>query len=140
MVWVVDSLTVWSDDGHLGLLGRLEQLALEHLSLWSGLAEAAADHNRPLHPPLRTLPNGIRHEWRRDNDDGQIDLVGDGIYARKARATENLSRLGVDRVDLAGKACVEDVLENLVAEFLWRGGGSDDRHTLRAEEGLKGFF
>ena len=77
MVRVIDSLTVWSDDGHLGLLGCLDHLALQDLSLRSGLAEAAADHDGPFRPPLATLPNGVGHERRGDNDDDQIDLIGD---------------------------------------------------------------
>ena len=78
--------------------------------------------------------DGVFHLQRGEDDDGQVDRIGNlANIAIGADAGDGLGP-GVDRVEGAGEAAFEDIDEDVVADLAGDGGGADNRHRGRVEE------
>ena len=131
-VGVDDAEAVGPDDAHAGGAGGGDQLPLGRAALGPGLAEAAGDHHQPAHP---LAPAGLDHAGDlvgRHGEDGEVDVVGDGLDVGVGRHPADVPGAGVDRVDRPGEAVLEQVPQQRVADLALVVAGADDRDRRRA--------
>ncbi len=88
-------------------------------------------------PFLPALLHGADDEFRRDDDDGQVDGPGD-IQHRLVRF-ESLNLIGfrIDRIDVALEFGVDQVVHDVVADFAGFSGGADHGDRFGSEKMFK---
>ena len=133
---VVEAVDVGSHDAHV-VLARLRQKLRLHLLL-AHLGEARRDHHRARNALLPHLGHGGGAELGGHREDGHVHLAGDVLDALVALLPEDLVGPGIDRVELAGVAAVDDVLHHRVADLPFPVRGADDRHGPGVHDALHG--
>ena len=115
-----------------GGAGGGHQLPLGRAPLGPGLAEAAGDDHQPADPLAAA---GLDHAGDlvgRHGEDGEVDVVGDRLDVGVGGHPADVPGAGVDRVDRAGEAVVEQVPQQRVADLAVVVAGADDGDRRRA--------
>ena len=100
----------------------------------AGLAEARRDHDERLHALAPAVLHHALHEVARDDDHGEIHLVGDVLDARVGAHRLDGLRLRVHRIDGAGEGVREEVVEDLPADGAALAAGADHGDGAGGEE------
>ncbi|CAB4907925.1 unannotated protein [freshwater metagenome] len=125
---------VGADHPHARRAGGGDQRPLGRPPLGAGLAEPAGDDDQALDP---LAPAGLDHPGHlggRDGEDGQVDVVRDVLDRGVRRHPGDVPDGGVDRVDGAGEALVEQVPEHRVADLAAVVAGAHDGDRARGEQ------
>jgi len=120
-----DAEAVGAEHAHVVAAGDFEHLAFERGARVAGLGEARGDDDDVLDAAAAALLDDGRHRLRAGGDHRQFDARAD-LFDRLV-GFDALHRLvfGVDRVQAALVARVEDVLEEDVADRIFAVGGAD---------------
>ena len=135
-----DPEAVRSDHANAVLGGGLQHPLLERQAVLAHFLEAGGDDDDGFDPHLAALKHDPRHRRRRNHDHHQVRHVSDRGQVRVAFEPLDDIRLVVDRIDLAGKAGLDHVVEDFVSDFGFLGGGADDGNRFRVKEILKTHF
>jgi hypothetical protein len=100
----------------------------------AGLAKARRDHDERLHALAPAVLRHALHEVARDDDHGEIHLVGDIFDARVGAHRLDGLRVRVHRVDGAGEGVREEVVEDLAADGAALSAGADHGDGAGGEE------
>ena len=117
-------------------MGYLHELALLALSFLVNFTEACCDQDYSLDALLAAVYHRLLYEALRNDDYGEVDLVGDVLHVLVGLNALNDLVLDVHRINLASLVFLE-VLEDLVAEFQGVVGCPDNRYALGSEEVVK---
>ena len=120
------------------LSGNLEAASLERRAIRPRLAEACRDNDRRVDAARRARLDGLRCGLRRDDEDRQVDGVGNLGEIRVQQTLEKRSLFLADEVDRACVSALDEVARHAVAKLFWRGGCADDDNAARGEEGSEG--
>jgi len=74
------------------------------------------------------------HRFRRRHHDGEIGRCGQLFHAAQDRMSGNLSALGVDQVNLAGKSTAQQIARHCAANGVRPRAGADRHHRARRQE------
>ena len=135
---VVEPHAVGADHADARLLDATLQLPLERRRfITPGFAEASREEV----DQLRSLGLGSLHQLQRgaggNRGDHEVHRPRDGLEPRVGLVSQQLIQLGVDRMDRAREADLDQRLDELVSLALRIRGGAHDGDALRPEEGLE---
>ena len=133
-VGVDDAQAVRADHAYAVAPDDGDQFFLHRHALRSHLTEAGRDCDHALDALLAALLDNACNEFGGNHNHGQVDRAGDVEHAGIGLFAQDLVGLGVDRVDLAGKAMLEHVEEHGIAQLRWVRAGADDGYGARIEE------
>ena len=102
----------------------------------AGLGEARGDEHGAGDLLLAALDEGAGNELGRDGEHRGVDLAGHVLDALVGLVAHDLGGLGVDRVDLALVAAVDQVLHHRVADLAGLVGRADHGHRLRLHDAV----
>ena len=122
------------DDAHAARVRELDDLALEIGAFAAGLLEAGGDDDQRRHFLRGAVARRLQAELRRDHQHRQVHFAGNLPDRRKTGQAQNLVRLGIDRVDPAGIAVLDQVVKHVVADLAFLARRADDRHGTGVEE------
>ena len=135
---VGEALGVGTHHGHVVAPGDGADLGLHAGALVAdGLGEAAAQHDRRPHAGLAAALQLLGHVLGGDDDDGEVGRlrqVGDGGVGLEPH---HLGAAAADGIELAGKRVALHDVEDAAAQALGIGGGADQRHRARPEQGAE---
>ena len=129
---------VGADDTYAALAGDGQQLALHLLAGRARLGEAGRDHDHAVDALLSAFTGGLHRELGRNDDHSQIHRardVQDGLVG--ADRLDHV-RAGVDRVDRAVEAAIQEVVEHLAADGPALATGADNRHGTGSQHAAHG--
>ena len=133
---VVEAVDVRAHEAHVVLARHGDDLVLQ--GVLADLREPGGDEDGPGDALLAALGKRPSDQRRRDAEDGDVDVAGNVDDARVALAVENDVRLGMDGVERALVAAVDEVLHHRVADLALAGGGADDRHGVGLHDAAHG--
>ena len=124
---------VRSDDARAAFAADAPDLPLEVLALGSQLAKAGGKDDRALDLVLDALLDQAEDRLGRGEQNGHVELVGNGTDARIGLEAQDLLALGIDRVYLPA-ARVPQALQEEAPEAPFLVAGADQRHRLGVED------
>jgi len=130
----VDSLAVGTDDANAVLPGFRGHFRLEFFSIRPGFGKAAGHDDRRLDSRLAAFLNGSRNHPGRNYDNGQVRRVGQGRDIFVYLESQKLVGFGVDGIDGTLHSGMDEIVQDIIAEFAWGGRGPYHRHAPRFEE------
>src|SRR3954468_21866959 len=110
-----------------GARGAPPDLPLRRPPLRPGLAEPAGDDHESADPLTSARLHHVGDLVGRDGEDGEVEVVGDRRDVGVGRNAPHVAGAGVDRVDRAREAVVEQVPEQGVADLAVVVAGAHDR-------------
>ena len=113
------------------LADRLDFLLALHVA---GFGIAGGNQDRADDFLLAAFGQRRRDEVGGNGEHGDVDLAGDVLDRLVDLLAHDLIGLGMDRVDLALVAAVDEVLHHGVADLAVLGGCADHRHRLRLHD------
>jgi hypothetical protein len=102
-----------------------------------GLGKAAAQHHGRFHAGLAAALQFLRHVLGGDDDHGQVGRlrqIGDAGVGLEA---QHLGAAAADGIELPGERVAAHHVEDPPAQALRRGGGTDESHRARPEQGAE---
>ncbi len=125
---------VGADDAHAVGFGLGHHLTFQLGALAADLGEAAGEYHRPLDAAAAALGDQARHAGGRGTDQRQLGRAGNRGDGRPGLDAEDHVGLGIDGIDVAAKAILDQADHGLVAALggIARGahhgnaGGSQD--------------
>ena len=113
------------------LADRLDFLLALHVA---GFGIAGGNQDRADDFLLAAFGQGRRDKVGGNGEHGNVDLAGNVLDRLVDLLAHDLIGLGMDRVDLALVAAVDEVLHHGVADLAVLGGRADHRHRLRLHD------
>ena len=130
----VDSLAVGTDDANAVLSGFPGHFCLEFLSICPGFGKATGHDDRRLDSRLTAFLNGCRDHPGRNHDNGQVRRVGQGRDIFVYLESQKFVGFGVDGIDGTLQSGMDEIVQDIIAEFAWGSRGPYHRHAPRFEE------
>lgn len=127
------------DDANPRLAADGDDLVFNLQPLAADLPEAGGDDDDAVHAFYDGLLDGLERLPGRQDEDCQVDGVGDVADCRDGFDAENGLRPGVDGKQGALVSALEDVREDVVSDFSGFGGGADDGNGFGPEYGIEIF-
>ncbi len=101
------------------------------------LLVAGGDHHQPLRAARHRVVHDSRDRRARHHDHRQIDRLGQIAQAPVGTDRMDGRRVRVDRIDRAGEAELDQVVQDLTADRLLLARGADDGDRPRPEDGVE---
>ena len=121
-------------DDHAGLRGDAADLALLGQALLAAFGKAGRKDDGGPDPARGERLHRVEHGRARDGEHGRIHAFGQGVDRWQAGPPANLRPLGVDEVDVAGKAVARKVGEDRCAQRAGLVGRADDHDRARPQQ------
>lgn len=135
-VGVVEAVDVRPHEAHVVLLSHPDDLSLQ--LVFADFGEARGDEHGPGNVLLPAFRKHVRNEGGGDAEHGHVDVARYFGDAGVALAPQDFLGLGMDGVDLALVAAVDEVFHYRVADLAVFGGGTDHGHGVRLHDALHG--
>src|SRR5262249_49205773 len=97
----------------------------------SGLSEAGWDENRARDILLAAFDKCLCDELCRDSEDGHIDVAWDIFHRGIGLISHDFGGLGMDGINRAFIAAIDETLHHRIADFTGLGRGADHSHGFR---------
>ena len=128
---------VGADEADLGLLAEGDDPVFDLQPFAADLAETGGDDHDPLDPLFDGLLHRLEAGLRRQDDDGEIDTVGDRSDRGKGLHAQNRLGLGIDRIEGPLETALEDVGKDVMPDLAGGIGGADDGNGFRGKNCIK---
>ncbi len=128
---------VWPFDDHAGLVGDSANLSLLRQTFLTAFGKSGGKDDGGADIACGQRLHRIEHRSARDGEDGGINAIGQGIDRGQAWPSADFGALGIDEVDVAGKAVADQVGQDGCAQRTRLVRCADDRHRSRAEQPIE---
>ena len=95
------------------------------------LGNPGGDDHQVLHLLAGAALDRFVHESCRNYDTGYVHRIVDFLNAPVCFQAQDFPALGVNRIDLAAEPSGDDIVKDLIADFIGVPGRSDDGNGLR---------
>ena len=126
--------TVGADNAYAVPFGRFHQCVLQLRAVGTDFFEAGGNDDHGIGAFLPALLDRADHEFRRDDDDGQVDGTRDIQHGLVCFQSLDFIGFRIHRIDVALEFGVDQVMHDVVTDFAGFSGGADDGNRFGSEK------